>query len=68
MFPDKSPRLVGEPESTISVTLDKVDILVPIPKPKLGTSSLDTVVCTHILCMDRIIHAGGLGSWESYYW
>jgi len=32
--------------ATLSLHLDHVDILVPLPKPKFGESSLDTMVST----------------------
>lgn len=40
---DLSPRS-RKAQSSLSVHLEKVDILVPLPKPKFGSSSLDSMV------------------------
>lgn len=37
---------VEDTQSTLSIHLDKINILVPLPKPKFGANSFDTMVCT----------------------
>lgn len=46
------------PESTVSIQFEKVDVLVPLPQPKFGSSSLDSMVFRFSFRVSRVV--GGI--------